>query len=156
MPENLDAELRISNKIYASPLMLKAKTNHLSSCEGSKEEDLHMVKKEKEEEKEEIRPHLMEGQNERRSDRQISSFSNRGPQSSPAILPKLGRSQQGPEPRAVFSARSKISYLEIQAGETRVLPKFYSAIFIVKYLLQGGLEHLCGLFVSSCMERQRG
>lgn len=55
--------------------MLKAKTNHLSSCEGSKEEDLHMVKKEKEEEKEEIRPHPMEGQNERRSDRQISSFS---------------------------------------------------------------------------------
>lgn len=37
-------ELRISKKVYASLLMLKVRTNHLSSCEGSQEEDLHMVK----------------------------------------------------------------------------------------------------------------
>lgn len=37
-------ELRISKEVYASLLMLKVRTNHLSSCEGSQEEDLHMVK----------------------------------------------------------------------------------------------------------------
>lgn len=32
--------------------MLKGRTNHLSSCEGSKEEDLHMVKRKKKQKKE--------------------------------------------------------------------------------------------------------
>ena len=147
MPENLDTESRISKKIYALLLMLKARTNHLSSCEGSQEEDLQMVKKRERENKTDPLP--TEGPNKRRWTYFL--LSNREPQSGHAILPAFGKSQQWGEQRAILSARSKTSYLGIQTKKTKVLPKFYSTVFITReYLFQGGFEHSCGPFVSLC------
>ena len=105
--------------------MLKARTNHLSSCEGSWEEDLHMVERGKK--KKGIKPTPPRRGTKWKGGGHL--FSNREPQSLSAILPTSGKSQRWGEQRAILSARSKTSYLVIQTEETKLLAKFLRCHF---------------------------
>lgn len=124
--------------------MLKARTNHLSRCEGSQEEDLHTVKKKK---KEYTRPHPTEGWDERRQTRLLSSFSNRETQfpRHPSCIWQISAVGRA---KSCFVIKVKNFLLGDPNWGDQSSPKVLRRRFIMEYLLQGEFKHLRGPFVS--------